>query len=145
MNTAPIAVVVLPPSTPNASFHRRTQKTCEADVLALKEDARRSDRAWEAKMARKAGALYCSPLGTAEIICPDGQRFFIAHEAVDTYSPPLSLAGTFLALDVYIVPFLVSALGRAARACHKSFSEGVRALVMEGTPHASLNKRRCVA
>ncbi|CAM9739889.1 unnamed protein product, partial [Ectocarpus sp. 6 AP-2014] len=32
----------------------QTQRTCEADVLALKEDARRSDRAWEAKIARKA-------------------------------------------------------------------------------------------
>ncbi|CAB1105899.1 unnamed protein product [Ectocarpus sp. CCAP 1310/34] len=34
----------------------QTQRTCEADVLALKEDARRSDRAWEAKMARKASS-----------------------------------------------------------------------------------------
>ncbi|CBJ28638.1 conserved unknown protein [Ectocarpus siliculosus] len=39
----------------------QTQRTCEADVLALKEDARRSDRAWEAKMARKDEQLTVIP------------------------------------------------------------------------------------
>ncbi|CAM9866966.1 unnamed protein product, partial [Ectocarpus sp. 12 AP-2014] len=40
----------------------RTQRTCEADVLALKEDARRSDRAWEAKMTRKASGRPLIPV-----------------------------------------------------------------------------------
>ncbi|CAM9568681.1 unnamed protein product, partial [Ectocarpus sp. 13 AM-2016] len=40
----------------------QTQRTCEADVLALQEDARRSDRAWEAKMARKASGRPLIPV-----------------------------------------------------------------------------------
>ncbi|CAM9442110.1 unnamed protein product [Hapterophycus canaliculatus] len=35
----------------------QTQRNCESDVLALKEDARRSDLAWESKIARKASLL----------------------------------------------------------------------------------------
>lgn len=44
-------------SVPARCGHCRTQKNCEAEVLALKEDARRSDQAWEAKIARKASIL----------------------------------------------------------------------------------------
>ena len=37
-----------------ASIVSRTKKECDADVLALKDEARRSDFVWQTKLKRKA-------------------------------------------------------------------------------------------